>query len=114
MTNIPTSGPLDWGSPIPGRAAGNNPGAVRDSALEFEAMLIGRMMRAVREASDGWLGSGEDQTSASMAEFAEQHLARVLSAAGGLGLAAVIERGLTGEAQPRTLSEPAPAKPASP
>ena len=70
---------------------GDDPERVGAAAHEFEALLIGQMMRQVREASS----SGEgDQSTSSILEMAEQQLAQALTAGGGLGLAKLIVQGL--------------------
>jgi Rod binding domain-containing protein len=59
-----------------------------DAAQQFEALLIGQLLKAThQEGSDGWLGSGEDAAGSQAIAFAEESLARVLAAQGGLGLA---------------------------
>ena len=67
---------------------------VRDAAQQFEALLIGQILRSVRESGGGWLGSGNDASSDCATEYAEQHLATTLSQQGGLGLADLISQGL--------------------
>lgn len=114
MLELPTTGPLDWNSTLPSASLGDSQERVRDSAREFESLLIGQIMRTMREASGGWLNSADDQAGNSMAEFAEQQMARVLCAAGGFGLAALVEQGLTRSGQARTLSEALPTKSRSP
>lgn len=101
MTATPTTGPLDWNSPIAPVADGASPGKIRESARQFEALLIGQIMRSMCESSGGWLGSGEDGSGASMTEFAEQQMAQVLSANGGFGLATLIEQGVSRGGQPQ-------------
>jgi Rod binding domain-containing protein len=72
-----------------------DPELLRQAAAEFEAILVGEMLRSAREgASGGWLGSGEEKAGATMVELAEQQLAEALAAAGGLGLAGLIVAGL--------------------
>ena len=71
-----------------------DPAKIRDAAQQFEALLIGQILRSARESGKGWLGSGGDSSSDCATEFAEQHLAAVLSAQGGLGLADLIAKGL--------------------
>lgn len=70
-------------------------GKAVDAAKQFEALLIGQMLKTMREGGSGWLGSGEDQASESAMGMAEEHFAAALSASGGLGLANTVERGLT-------------------
>ena len=82
------------------------PQNIRDAARQFEALLISQLLRAAREngGSGGWLGTGEDRSTESMAEFSEQHVAELLSRSGGLGLARLIESGLSRSSS----SEPLP------
>lgn len=68
------------------------PTKVRDAAQQFEALLIGQILRSVRE-SGGWLGSS-DPSADCAAEYAEQQFAAVIAQRGGLGLADLIARGL--------------------
>ena len=71
----------------------DDPAKVRDAAQQFEALLIGQMLRSVRESGGGWLGGG-DASSDCLTEHAEQHFATMLAQQGGLGLADLISRGL--------------------
>jgi len=64
------------------------------AAKQFEALLIGQMLKTMREGGSGWLGTGEDQAAESAMGMAEEHFAAALSASGGLGLANTIQRGL--------------------
>ncbi len=68
---------------------------LREAAADFEALLISQLLEAFRaEASSGCFGSGEDSASATMLEYAGQHLAQVISRQGGLGLSQLIVQGL--------------------
>lgn len=67
------------------------PTSPRDAAQQFEALLLGQLLRAARESS----AASEDQSGAAILEFAEQQVAELLSRSGGLGLASVIEGGLS-------------------
>lgn len=82
----------------PGGLAAARPGAkqgIEEAAGEFEALLLGEMLKSMREsAGGGWLGGGEDGASATMTELAEQHLAKAIIAGGGLGLRDTILRQL--------------------
>ena len=70
------------------------PTSAADAAKQFEALLIGQMMRTAREsASDGSLD--EDSTSDSMFDLAGQHFAEMIANQGGFGLAKLISKGLT-------------------
>ena len=84
------------GSPNPSLAAGrNDPARVRDAACQFEALLIGQLMKSARECSSGWLSSGdEDQAGATATDMAEEQFAKALASQGGLGIARMVMDGL--------------------
>lgn len=85
--------------------APEDPAKVRDAAQQFEALLLGQLLRSVRESGKGWLGSGGDAASDCATELAEQQFARLLALQGGLGLASLIEKGLE---KPGPAETPAP------
>ena len=98
-------------APLPERNAPggpkDDPQKIRESAGQFEALLIGQMLRQVRESgSGGWMGEGEDQAGANMMGLAEEQLAQALASQGGLGLASLVARGLSA---PRGLEAAPPA-----
>lgn len=71
--------------------AAAKPDQISQAATQFEALIIGQVLKAARESSDkGWLGTGDDQTSDMAMEMAEQGLAQGLAAQGGLGVAKMI------------------------
>ncbi len=74
--------------------APDNPAKVHDAAQQFEALLIGQILRTERESGNGWLGSGGDSASDCATEYAEQQFATLLARQGGLGLASLISKGL--------------------
>jgi Rod binding domain-containing protein len=66
-----------------------------EAAEQFEALMIGFMLKSGREAgSSSWLGGGDDAAGGSAIGYAEEQLARALSSKGGLGLAKMITAGL--------------------
>jgi flagellar protein FlgJ len=71
----------------------DSPEKIRDAAQQFEALLIGQMLRAARESGGRWMGS-QDSSADSAIEFAEQQFATVMARSGGLGLATLIVQGL--------------------
>jgi peptidoglycan hydrolase FlgJ len=71
----------------------DTPAKIRDAAQQFEALLIGQILRTVRE-SGGWLGNSDSSSDCAM-DYAEQQLALVMAQRGGLGLADLIAKGLT-------------------
>ncbi|HXE64340.1 MAG TPA: hypothetical protein VN519_12420 [Bryobacteraceae bacterium] len=72
----------------------DDPKKVLDAAKQFEALFIGQMMKSMSEAEGGWLGTGDDQSSSSAMEYAQESFAQSLSAKGGLGLASMVVKGL--------------------
>lgn len=89
--------------PVPGN--GDERSRIKESAGQFEALLIAQMLRSAREESaGGWTGDSQDNASASMMEMSEQHIAQMLAAQGGMGLAKMIVDGLSREAS-RPLKE---------
>lgn len=64
------------------------------AAKDFEAILIGQMLHSIREEGEGWLGTGDDDASATAFGFGEDELAKALTKGGGLGLSKVIAAGL--------------------
>ena len=67
---------------------------LEESACQFEALLIGQMLRSARESGGSWFGGGEDEASSSAIGMAEEHLAQTIGAQGGLGLSRLISEGL--------------------
>jgi Rod binding domain-containing protein len=64
---------------------------VTDAAKQFEALIMGQVLKAAREASDGgWLGTGDDQTGELALEMAEQGFAQALASRGGMGIAKMV------------------------
>ena len=74
--------------------AKDSPEKVRDAARQFEGLLIAQMLKSARESSSGGIG-GDDHTSDSVVEMAEQQLSSILSSSGGLGLSRIIVQGLS-------------------
>jgi flagellar protein FlgJ len=72
----------------------DDPAKVRESAKQFEALLIGQMLKSMRDSEGGWLGTGEDQSSSSAMEYAQECFAQSLAANGGLGMANLVVKGL--------------------
>lgn len=78
-------GNIGWSPAEP--AASVPPARIRDTAQQFEALLIEQMLRSARE-------SGATESDNAMLQVAEQHFARVIAANGGLGIADLLERAL--------------------
>ena len=84
------TGPAD-----PAAAPKDDPAKVVDAAHQFEALLIGQMMKGMRESEGGWMGTDEDDASSSAMEYAQEMFAQSMAAGGGLGLASLVAKGLT-------------------
>ena len=79
---------------VPESRGGTDPRKVHDAAQQFEALLMGQLLRSVRQGGTGWLGSDADASGECATDFAEQQFAAVLAQQGGLGLANLVARGL--------------------
>jgi len=67
------------------------------AATDFEALLLGQMLRSAREACGSSLTGDDDEDSesnSSLVELGEQQFAQVLAANGGLGIAKMVVAGL--------------------
>lgn len=75
--------------------AGSQAAKLHKAARDFEALMIGEMLKSTREGgSDGWLGSGDSAGNDSAMGLAESQLAQAIANGGGLGLAQLIEKQL--------------------
>jgi len=91
--------PPDWTHAAPA-ARDDTPEHLDEVAGQFEALLVGQMLKSMRESvSGGWLGTGDDPSGGAVSDLAEQHLAAVIAANGGFGLAATIRAALAGRAR---------------
>ncbi len=86
----------------PSTTAKDSPEKIRDAASQFEALLIGQVLKASHTGEDeGWLGTGDDQTADSVMGLAEEYFARSIAARGGFGLARMVasqlERGTSAD-----------------
>jgi Rod binding domain-containing protein len=72
----------------------DDPKKVQDAAKQFEALFIGQMMKSMSEAEGGWMGTGDDQSSSSAMQYAQETFAQSLASKGGLGLASMVVKGL--------------------
>lgn len=98
---VPTNTPIGPDPAQLATAGAQDKRHLKETAEQFESLLIGQIMHAMRESSGGgWMGTGEDQAGSTMGDFAEQHLAQVMAQQGGFGLASLIEQGLTRASEP--------------
>jgi Rod binding domain-containing protein len=91
MTDLLTA-PAPASLPTTGQ---DRPKTTEAAAKQFEALLIGQMLRTARESSPiGLSGEEDDSTGETMLDVADQQFAKLLANNGGLGLAKVITSGL--------------------
>ncbi len=96
----------------------DTPEKISGVAKQFEALLIGQMLKSAREASGGgWLGNEDgqdDQTGSLVMELGEQGLSQAIAAHGGLGIAKMVTANLErGHAKTASSDSEAPPAPAS-
>ena len=78
-----------------GASSRDTPEAIEKTAVQFEALLIGEVLKSAREAgSSGWLGTDESEAGSSLMEVSEQQVAQALATSGGFGLAKMVAKGL--------------------
>lgn len=81
---------------LPAPTSGEDPRKIADAAQQFEALMIGQMLKSMHESDDGgWTGTDNDDAGSQAVELAEDHLAQAMAHQGGLGLAQLLARGLT-------------------
>jgi len=72
----------------------DTPAKIQDAAKQFEALLIGQMMKSMKDAEGGWLGTGDDESASSAMEYGQEVFAQAMATNGGFGLAAMVAKGL--------------------
>ncbi len=72
----------------------DTPEKIKTAAGQFEALLIGQMMKSMHDSEGGWLGTGEDSSGSSAMEYAEESFAQSMAAQGGFGIASLVSKGL--------------------
>jgi Rod binding domain-containing protein len=75
------------------------PSKLHDAAQQFEALMIGEIMKSVRESgSEGSLGGDDEDTANDSAmDMAESQFAKALALGGGIGLSRMIEQNVGAE-----------------
>ena len=66
---------------------------ITQAAQQFEALLIGQILRQAHSSDGGWLGS-DDSSGSCATDFAEEQLANTIAQEGGFGLAKMISQNL--------------------
>jgi len=96
MTPITGTSGLLGPAMAPDQKPGEDPQHVAAAAQQFEALLIGQMLKSMHESDDGgWTGADNDDAGAPAMELAEEQLAQSMASHGGLGLAQLVVRGLS-------------------
>lgn len=90
-------------------ALADRPTNVKQAAQAFEALLMGQILKMVRESGQGGALGEADGASSSVFEMAEENLAKIISSNGGLGLAQLIERQLSAHHTQNVNEKPAVA-----
>jgi Rod binding domain-containing protein len=73
------------------QASSAKPDKVANVAKQFEALMIGQVLKSARESSDGgWLDEGDDQTGQLAMELGEQSLSEAMASRGTLGIAKLV------------------------
>src|SRR5260221_10212392 len=106
---------IDSISPAPAPVAEkqDTPAKIENAAKQFEALLIGQILKSMQEAtSSGWLGE-EDQAGQAAMGLAQEQFAQALAAHGGFGLARLITQGISAEFKQQTAAHD-PQKPSAP
>ena len=101
------SAPVSFGNPVAPIIDAPNPQppkTLEAAAQQFEALMIGQLLKEARGDEGGWLGSGEDTGDATAGALAEEQFAQSLARSGGLGLSRQIVSSLA--ARPGQLEGP--------
>lgn len=76
----------------------DDPEKIKKAATQFEALLIGQMLKSMSDAEGGWLGTGEDDSASSAMDYGQEAFAQALASQGGLGIASMVSKGIASEA----------------
>jgi flagellar protein FlgJ len=77
----------------------NNPKKLEHAAADFEALLVGQMLKSSREAGGVSLAGEDDQeANSSLLDLGEQQFAQALASKGALGIAKMIVKGFNSHA----------------
>lgn len=82
---LPLHSSYTLGAPETGK-----PKDAAEAARQFEALIIGQMLRSARESSNEDGDEGDDTAKSIMLDLADQQFAKMLADHGGLGLGTMI------------------------
>lgn len=71
-----------------------NQDKIHKAAQDFEALMVTEMLKS-SHGEGGWLGTGDDSSGDTAIGMGETQMAQALANSGGLGLAKMIEAGLS-------------------
>jgi len=98
--DITSLSPLIGDNKIGSKSDKDTPESVAHAASQFEALLIGQLLKSAREAGgESWMGTDASDADSSLMEMSEQQLASTLASSGGLGLATMVKDGLSKNVQ---------------
>lgn len=83
---------VDAGASLP---ADNKPAKLAEAAKQFEALMIGELLKAADGDGSTWLGDDADNASQTAMSMAQTQFAQAMASRGGFGLAGTIERAMT-------------------
>jgi Rod binding domain-containing protein len=86
------------GSHNTGARKPDSPEKLRQSAQDFESLLIAQLLKSARGDENVW-GTGDDKTAESIIDMAEEKVAEALAVSGGLGLAQMITTSMQAPSQ---------------
>ena len=78
------------------RQPGNDSSKVTGAAKDFEALLLGQILKSAH-GDGGWLGTDDDDAGEAAVGLGEEQLARTMASSGGLGLSKLIESGINNQ-----------------
>jgi Rod binding domain-containing protein len=85
--------------------AENDPEKILKAAREFESIWLEQMLHSARPSDEASMTGEPDSTRDMVLDMADQQVARMLAAQGGLGLAAMVQKGLHQTPAPVTTTQ---------
>ncbi len=82
----------------------DDPEKIKKAVGQFEALLIGQMLKSMSDSEGGWLGTGADESASSAMEYGQEMFAQAMASEGGLGIANMVTKGLA-SAKPQAVQE---------
>ncbi len=73
----------------------DSPARIGHAATDFEALLLGQMLKSAREAGEGDDDAAAKDPNSTVIEYGEQQFAQTLASSGGFGIAKMVVAGLT-------------------